>query len=130
MESPEPLNVKVRLVALGLKNVPLTPPWLNVKSGVTPPGSDPKPVVAISIDPGVLEILPGNVKVLMLPSLLAERVNPLVKISPPKLSNISTNCTLPSELVKTSFTCHRWKPAFTDRVVAVKAMPTAIRVAR
>jgi hypothetical protein len=108
MESPEPSNVNVKFVALGLKNMPLTPPWLNVKSGATPPGSDPKPVVAMRSDPGVLvDRLLGNVNVLILPSLFALRVNPLVAVSPLKLSNISTNCTLPSELLKTSFTCQK-----------------------
>ncbi len=42
------------LVALGLKNEPLIGVvlWLNVKSGVTPPLKEPKPVVASNSDPG------------------------------------------------------------------------------
>jgi hypothetical protein len=91
-----------------LKNIPLTPPSLNVKSGVIPPGNDPKPVVAMRSDPGVLlDRLWGNVNVLILPSLLAVSVNPLVNVSPLKLSNISTNCTDPEAFVNTSFTCQR-----------------------
>src|SRR5262245_13914827 len=72
MESPDPLKVKVRLAAFGSKNDPEIGVvlWLNVKSGVTPPGNEPKPVVAMRSDPGVLpERLLGNVNVLMLPSL-------------------------------------------------------------
>src|SRR5438477_427857 len=107
----------VMLVAFGLKNVPLTPPAANVKSGVTPPGSEPKPVVARRSDPGVLVgRLPGNVKVLMLPSLFAVTVKPLVNVSLEKLSNISMNCTLPLELVKISLTCQRWNAALADGV--------------
>ena len=53
IESFEPLNVMVMFVALGLKNGPTNglfgaAIWSNVKSGVTAPGSEPKPEVAIS----------------------------------------------------------------------------------
>jgi len=53
IESFEPLKVMVIFVALGLKNGPTNglfgaALWSNVKSGVTDPGSEPKPEVAIS----------------------------------------------------------------------------------
>src|SRR5262249_7645300 len=47
----------------------------------------------------------------MLPSLLAGGLRPFVSVSPVKLSNISMNWKLPSELEKTSWICQRWKAA-------------------
>src|SRR5437867_13146015 len=95
IESPLPLKLKVRLVALGLKK------WAGIgKSGVTPPGRAAKPGVAKSRNPGVFPVRLDKVTDWMFPSLLADTENPPVEVSKEPASCISMNCTVPDALEK------------------------------
>src|SRR5262245_16458191 len=105
MVSPEPEKVIEILAAFGLKNDVLG----SVKSGVTAPGIAAKPAVAGSkwfpaVSP---EGSVGKLNVLIAPSLLVESVNPVMKFSLLKPSNISMNWTLPSAFEKASLICQR-----------------------